>query len=199
MCCANIDTLDTQPDFHVAEIVKLSNNTKALLEIMDSVDKMPSCQKLASAAIVNSCSNLNHKSTLSTDQGVDAMLEKAQSIYAARLAVCELIDVNAPIPDACNPFRPSQRNTRKTGFSGWFNNNGPTDPVPYYEVYEDETAQHLDLCASSLASKPQWWTSYSNARQNGLMMCYAMRAQIERGMLSAVSINIKKTDELNRG
>lgn len=163
-----------------------------MLDIMDAVDKMPSCQKLASAAILNSCSSLNHKSTLSTDQGVDSMLEKAQSIYAARLAVCELIDVNAPIPDACNPFRPTQRNTRKTGFRGYFNDNGPTDPIPYYKVYEDQTAQHLDLCASSLASKPQWWTSYSNARQNGLVMCYGMRAQVERGMLSAVFTNVEQ-------
>lgn len=44
--------------------------------------------------------------------------------------------------------------------------------------------RHIRECLQSLESRPQWWTSYSNSRQNAAIMCQAARADIEKGMLN---------------
>lgn len=149
--------------------------------MLENVDKLPSCNKLASAALVNSCSQLDHSSTLSSDQGVQALLDKAKSIYSTRLAICELIEVGARIPDVCSPFKPTDALVPQTGIRGFFNRNGPTRPVGEYKLYDEETAKHLETCASALSKEPQWWTSYSNAKQNAIVICQAMRAEVEKG------------------
>lgn len=150
--------------------------------MMQSVDKLPSCNYIASRALINSCSQLDQSSTTGHGEGLDIILDQAKAIYGARLAVCELLEANSPVPSTCSAFKPNPRNTRKQGFRGFFSSHGPSTPVALYEIYDEETAKHLKTCSASLASKPQWWTSYSNARQNAVAMCHAMRAEVEKGV-----------------
>lgn len=160
----------------------LSDSVKQISAIMNSVDNIPSCTKVASSALLSSCSQLGHSDAISIDQGLDTMLDNTKSIYATRLAVCELIEANAAVPSACSSFKPTKVNTKEGFFRGFFTANGPTRPIAYYDIYDKQTADQLDACKSSLHKQPQSWTSYSNARQNAVVMCHAMRAEIERGI-----------------
>lgn len=148
---------------------------------MASVDNLPSCSKVASSALLHSCSQLGHSDAISVDKGLDTMLDNTKSIYATRLAICELIEAKAPIPISCSTFRPTHDNAKGGFFKGLFSVHRTSNPVPYYDVYDKETSEQLEECKSSLYQKSQMWTSYSNARQNAVIMCHAMRAEIERG------------------
>jgi hypothetical protein len=56
--------------------------------------------------------------------------------------------------------------------------------------YDDIKGQQLGQCLKSLESRPQWWTSYSNNRQNAVVMCQAARGQIEKGELSGRQVRV---------
>ncbi|KAI9827907.1 MAG: hypothetical protein M1826_006213 [Phylliscum demangeonii] len=43
--------------------------------------------------------------------------------------------------------------------------------------------QNILDCLGVLEKKPQWWTSYSNARQNAMVICQAVRSEIEKDEL----------------
>ena len=38
----------------------------------------------------------------------------------------------------------------------------------------------LEQCLKALESRPQWWTSYSNSRQNAMVICQASRIEVEK-------------------
>lgn len=87
-----------------------------------------------------------------------------RSVYAARLAICEIVSAGSAIPQACKSLDvSSEMNIHQT--SG------------FKHIRRDQ----LGLCLQSLESKPQWWTSYSNSKQNAMVMCQAARVDIEKG------------------
>lgn len=149
---------------------------------MQSVHRLPSCYKLASAALLNTCSELEQSSIPDTEHGIGTMLEKAKSIYATRLAICELLEINVPIPKSCSQFKPTERTSRMTGFKIPFTRSRKSAPNVQYQNYDDTTEKYVDRCAADLFSDGKWWTTYSNAKQNAIVMCHAMRAQLEKGM-----------------
>ncbi|GAB7363429.1 hypothetical protein MBLNU230_g3705t1 [Neophaeotheca triangularis] len=152
-----------------------------VMKIIKDVEKLPSCNKMASQALLNSCSALETPQSNDGEQrGPDTMLDEAKSIYAARLAVCELSGARATVPPGCTSFLPTANTARKTGFRGFIGRNGLSAPTTTYDHYEDVTEQNLDQCLGALESKPQWWTSYSNSRQNAVVMCHAMRSEVEK-------------------
>lgn len=58
-------------------------------------------------------------------------------------------------------------------------------------------------CLRALESRPQWWTSYSNSRQNAMVICQAARIETEREELldlhrSIVESSTKLDDGLRR-
>ena len=159
--------------------VHLTESSRQIIESMASVAQMPSCNKVASAALKNTCSEIDIDTSLNVGVTVDVMLEKSKSIYAARLAVCELIDAHASIPRACAAFQPSEDNT-------WRSYILPKRSRQY-PAYDHDTAQQLKPCLKALSSTPQLWTSYSNAKQNSILMCHAMRASIDKGGCSTSS------------
>lgn len=140
---------------------------------MSSVQSLPTCNKIASAGLMNSCSELDRTASSKSGLSLDDMLEQSKSIYAARLAICELSDAFAPIPKECTAFAPTK--------SSYFLRSILPGRRPEYPTYDAETAKHLNRCLKSLSRFPQSWTSYSNAKQNAVIMCRAMRASIERG------------------
>ncbi|EGC49326.1 nuclear membrane fusion protein Kar5 [Histoplasma capsulatum var. duboisii H88] len=89
-------------------------------------------------------------------------LDNLKALFAARLAVCELIGAGAAIPEQCSPILISHST---------YGHPGEQDQVQ---------PSRLEPCLRSLESRPQWWTSYSNSRQNAAVMCQAARTEIER-------------------
>lgn len=135
---------------------------------------------MAASALMDSCATLDDAGTTDSTKDADVSLDQAKSIFATRLAICEILEAKASIPGKCEAFVPSDQNTRKKGFMGRFTSQGATKPTLSYPVYESSTEQHLDQCRTALASRSQWWTSYSNSRQNAVSLCHAVRGAIEK-------------------
>jgi hypothetical protein len=91
-------------------------------------------------------------------------MEDVRSIYAAQLAICEIVSAETAIPQSCKSLAlfPELKSHRELSSKS---------------VRKD----HLSQCLQSLESRPQWWTSYSNSRQNAVVMCQAAREDIEKG------------------
>jgi len=139
--------------------------------LLESLTAAPSCTRIAAARLVTSCQSFEGKGT--ADQESYEALDRIRSVYAARLAICELEGAGASVPSPCLPVTLSPP-TSKNRF--WFlsKRNVPdtgTDLVPEYL---------LEQCLKALESRPQWWTSYSNNRQNAMVICQASRLEVEK-------------------
>ncbi|KAF2274702.1 uncharacterized protein EI97DRAFT_468590 [Westerdykella ornata] len=150
------------------------------LQIIHPIQSGPRCHYQAALNLLNDCKFLE---SASPDVKVDseATLQQLETIYAARLAVCELMSANVPIPPDCKVVTPSPEACikKRSGYTSWFSQaerpNGdrlcyPGSPPP----------KEFQRCMKALFSQNQSWMSYSNARQNAVVMCHASRDVIEK-------------------
>lgn len=102
-------------------------------------------------------------------------METLKSVYAAQLALCEITDAGANPPGTCEPFLPNNpvQLSRKLARN-----------ANYPEATPKALKGKLSFCLQSLESRPQHWTSYSNNRQNAVIMCQAARIDVEKGSLT---------------
>ncbi|RAQ69658.1 nuclear membrane fusion protein Kar5 [Aspergillus flavus] len=152
----------------------------------------PSCNRIAASRLVKSCQSVRGKIN-NIDPETYRILEHTRALYAARLAICELNGAGTHIPNACLPvtFPPPQ----KKGIFGFsLKSETPVngvDPVP---------VQLLESCLKSLESRPQWWTSYSNSRQNAFVICQAARTENEKEeLLNLHRSVVEGSNKLNQG
>ncbi|KAJ1717224.1 nuclear membrane fusion protein Kar5 [Aspergillus flavus] len=152
----------------------------------------PSCNRIAASRLVKSCQSVRVKIN-NIDPETYRILEHTRALYAARLAICELNGAGTHIPNACLPvtFPPPQ----KKGIFGFsLKSETPVngvDPVP---------VQLLESCLKSLESRPQWWTSYSNSRQNAFVICQAARTENEKEeLLNLHRSVVEGSNKLNQG
>lgn len=161
------------------------------VQLLESMKSAPSCNRLAATKLVTSCQSIGGQaSSLGSDH--HGTLERIRSLYAARLAICELDGAGASIPASCSPVAVSPPQKRTFfGFSGKYKSQNDIEDIP----------QHLlESCLKSLESRPQWWTSYSNSRQNAVVICQAARIENEKEELldlhrSIIDVTLK----LNHG
>lgn len=144
------------------------------LRLLDSMQHAPSCNQRAVASLITSCQALSPETSERRHYThSDSDLDHVKSLYAARLAVCEITGTGAAIPEKCLDTFPSH-NSRRPQYQ---------DSSQGFQVVDEERnipATVLETCLRSLESKPQWWTSYSNSRQNAAVMCHAARFDIEK-------------------
>jgi hypothetical protein len=148
------------------------------VRLLESVKSSSSCDRIATTKLLTSCQLLKENSEDEEEvvwTGQSAR-DRIKSIYAARLALCELAGAGTPVPSACSrldiPTSPYQEDVL-TWKGDDFNSKVP-ETVPY---------SILEPCLKSLESRPQWWTSYSNNRQNAVVICQAARIDIETSQL----------------
>ncbi|KAI1912682.1 hypothetical protein LOZ12_002640 [Ophidiomyces ophidiicola] len=141
------------------------------IRLLDSMKTSSSCHQRAVMDLVSSCQSLEDNAK-SRGKDSSTHLDQFKSLYAARLAVCELDGAGAATPDSCIPILNIQH--EDTILNSY--NEGE-------KVRKVVVPAHLTSCLQSLESKPQWWTSYSNSRQNAAVMCQASRFEIERDEL----------------
>lgn len=146
------------------------------LEILHSMQASPSCHRLATSALLDSCQSID-----GSKHDSEASLEDTRSIYAAQLAVCEIQSADSKVPASCETLTP----TRKIGL---FNRLET-------QIVKTERLSH---CLQALETRPQWWTSYSNNRQNAVVICQATRADIERGETSVEQLIRSHCSRLSR-
>ncbi|KXL44559.1 hypothetical protein M433DRAFT_135060 [Acidomyces richmondensis BFW] len=163
---------------------------------------MPSCQRIATASLLHSCASLegdgagsggasSHRSRSSSSpilEGKDLFFDSEMTLYATRLAICEISSATTP-PTACLPFLPTSHLVKKSHWAGWFTKSSggiPTQPRQLYPDYDSATRENLQPCLASLSDTPIW-ISFSNAKQNALHICSSMRAYVDRDELATVS------------
>ncbi|KAJ5105761.1 hypothetical protein NUU61_003108 [Penicillium alfredii] len=168
------------------------------VKLLYSMKSSPSCNRIAATRLVTSCqgfdgSGSNSNSQADTDTEMTGTLDGIRSVYAARLAICELDGAGAVIPSPCLPVTispPAQKQWFGFATRPGSPNTGP-DTVP---------KEVLSHCLRALESRPQWWTSYSNSRQNALVICQAARIETEKEELLDLHRSIVKSSiKLNTG
>ena len=143
------------------------------MSLLNSMQAAPSCNRLAASTLLNSCQSTEEPTT-----STESFLEFVRSIYAAQLAMCEIMSAGSAVPVQCEPFKPGDTQPEWIGRSGTGARVRREHASP-----SDIASQQLGRCLQSLESRPQWWTSYSNSRQNAVVMCQAARVDIEKGNL----------------
>ncbi|MCJ1412108.1 hypothetical protein MMC19_006200 [Ptychographa xylographoides] len=126
------------------------------LELLSSMQSAPSCNRVATTKLLTACKSIEGPSPT-----VESTLDDIRSLYAAQLAVCELQDAGSQMPPHCS-FNLLPESSRSA------------------EDYGELDANQLRQCLVSLESRPQWWTSYSNNKQNAVVLCQATRVEIEK-------------------
>jgi hypothetical protein len=143
--------------------------------VLETLESAPSCHRVATLRLISSCQSLERTSSTEVD------LYETREEYATKLAMCELSGAKATISSHCADFVPCARACPKAPFSGFLRRPQHTDEVHGKACYQDVTRLQVKQCISALHSKPQWWTSYSNALQNVVVVCQASRSAIEKG------------------
>jgi hypothetical protein len=172
----DLTALLTSPMVHQPEVFDEA------LRLLTSIQSSPSCTRLAASNLISSCQSFTgpSKDTDRSTPDSEAALDDLKSIYAARLALCELVGAGTPVPSMCAPLIPSDQAKSKRGFRAFLKQESKQSGATETDRGIIR-GQQLGQCLKSLESRPQWWTSYSNNRQNAVVMCHAARAQIEQG------------------
>ena len=164
--------------------------------LLGSLRVSPSCNRLATVGLLRSCEDFNEQNSVSLKQK-QPRLDHVKSTYAARIAVCELLEAAADVPSTCLPLmsQGAHYNSPESRYPS--SSEFITDRDAQADIYEIDTAQ-LEICLQSLEGRPQWWTSYSNGRQNAIILCEAVRGEAEKGKVSSsyVSAKLKAKDQL---
>ncbi|KAF2860143.1 hypothetical protein K470DRAFT_217565, partial [Piedraia hortae CBS 480.64] len=168
------------------------------LETVRNLESQPSCQKVAAAALVHSCSTLEGSISPDPDdesKGIDTFLNEEMTVYATRLAVCELNVVRKSVPTECEVFIPTTRQPKTKILSALFSlpANAQQAPLGYKETSKERVGQ----CISALRMESQTWTSYSNSYHNAVNICNAMRGEVEKDHeLSRFKVLTKATESV---
>ena len=163
------------------------------LRLLTSLQSSPSCTRLAASTLISSCQSFTaaSKDTDRSSPASEAALDDLKSIYAVRLAVCELVGAGTGVPSSCEPLMPSDQATSKRGFRAFLKQDSRQRHAKGTN-YGDIKGQQLGQCLRALESRPQWWTSYSNNRQNAVVMCQAARVQMEKGKRDKSKVLLRK-------
>ena len=139
------------------------------LQILTAMENSPSCNRLAVSTLLTSCQAID-----GSISGAESSLDDVKSLYAAQLAVCELAGAGSTIPIQCKSLTLMQQNGKK-------GSRGPGDTKRLRPGSREFDKDQLSVCLQLLESRPQWWTSYSNSRQNAGIMCRAARTDVDKG------------------
>lgn len=159
-----------------------SRNHRVITQAVDFVVSMqnaPTCTRMAASHLMSECKLLEHAPDFAKSRP-EAYLDNVKTEYAAKLAVCELLSAqpNNPVPPTnCEMLVPTSHACSRRG-TWWYSR--PETTVNEKQCYPEIKEYQYTQCLKTLQSSPQYWTSFSNARQNAVVMCQASRDAIER-------------------
>ncbi|KAJ5993601.1 hypothetical protein N7451_009325 [Penicillium sp. IBT 35674x] len=162
------------------------------VQILDAMKSSPSCHRIAATKLVSSCQEMGGKEAKTREQY--EALDQTRSVYAARLAICELEGAGSSTPTQCLPLTVSPVEAKlRFNFMAKAKQSDSNAAEYPKEV--------LEFCLRTLESRPQWWTSYSNNRQNAMVICQAARMETEKDELlnlhrSIVDSNVRLNEGL---
>lgn len=180
-------------DFLHVKTSEHDNIFKGAIQLLESMKSSPSCNRIAASKLLASCKSIE-KSASDERQPTLTSLDRVKSVYAARLALCEIAEAGAAIPSPCSPLYISS--SPKKAVSGSIFGQQWATP----DQLNPTSMESLDSCLHALESRPQWWTSYSNSRQNAVMICQAARIDLEKEEVLELHRRItENTLRLNNG
>lgn len=152
----------------------------------------PSCHRVAATRLVSSCQALGEKSEVKSNSS--EALDLIRSVYAARLAICELDDAGVAVPSPCLRLTVTPPTPQKTLF-------GFTAKPKSHDTGSDMfPREFVEQCLKTLEARPQSWTSYSNNRQNAVVICRAAHIETEKEELLSLHRSIVESSfKLNEG
>jgi hypothetical protein len=163
------------------------------VQLLEFIKYSPSCNRIAATRLVTSCQSIGGKAE-NIESDTHVALDHLRSVYAARLAICELNGAGTATPQSCLPVTVSSQH--KKGFFGFSNKY----QQPRVHATDSIPTELLEPCLRSLESRPQWWTSYSNSRQNAMVICQASRIENEKEeLLELHRFVVESTIKLNHG
>lgn len=162
------------------------------VQLLDTMRSSPSCNRLAASRLVTSCQSVGSINERK-DPDLYVALEHVRSLYAARLAICELNEAGATTPSPCAQVTSSTQHRK--GIFGFSSKH--QSPLQGPDVVSRDL---LAPCLKTLESRPQWWTSYSNSRQNAIVICQAARVESEKDeLLELYKSILEASSKLNSG
>ncbi|KAL8767090.1 MAG: hypothetical protein Q9209_006317 [Squamulea sp. 1 TL-2023] len=161
----------SSPDTDLKTLLWIAPNSQSqvytnALQVLEGLRASPSCHRLAAATLIHSCQSID-----GSNPNPEDALEDVKSVYATQLALCEITDAGSRPPPNCEAFLPS--NIAQSGRKLSRNSDRPAATTIALKG-------KLGLCLQSLESRPQHWTSYSNNRQNAVIMCQAARIDVDK-------------------
>ena len=147
------------------------------LSLLTSIQSAPSCNRLAASMLLTGCQSIDGSTS-----NAEVSIEQSKSLYAAQLAMCEIVSAGSAIPQQCKPLAPPKT---KAGHGG-LRTSSHTLQDENKSGKRDIASRQLGQCLQALESRPQWWTSYSNSRQNAVIMCKAAREDVAKGAFTAL-------------
>lgn len=167
-------------DLTIPHSIELPSAKEDLVQFLDTTEKLPTCYRVASAALANACSG--------SDGSLFSISQQERNLFGTRGAICELLEAGLPIPHACSSFVPTVKSTIKQTFEQYLRQKDMKMPIIQYPRYNQATVKDLDRCMSKISGNMHFWTSYSNSMQNAYEICRAMRAEVESGELCQILI-----------
>ncbi|KAK3678562.1 hypothetical protein LTR78_001860 [Recurvomyces mirabilis] len=173
----NIIDAPSLPDY------AFSNAAKTELAAIKKYQSLPTCERLATGALLTSCASLERPVSVNPDDpapGADALVRDQQQLYAARLSVCRLNHTGNPIPKACLPLLPTERNTKRKWLTGILGK--ATSHETSYPDYERDSEAHAGACIKALyhEGNGQAWTTYETSGHSMIVTCRSLRDDVER-------------------
>lgn len=128
------------------------------MRVVDTLTQQSTCHQTAAAQLLLTCKALGAE--MDKDDGERELLERAKSVYAVRVAVCETGEGRAAVPSACSSIL----------------------DVPQRLDHEIDVVSSKTLapCLGALMVEHYYWTSYSNNRQDANTLCQATTLESTR-------------------
>ncbi|KAH0843612.1 hypothetical protein FOPE_08612 [Fonsecaea pedrosoi] len=128
------------------------------MRVVDNLATQSTCHQAAAGHLLVTCKTIG--ANMGRQQGKHELLERAQSVYAVRVAVCETGEGRAAIPPACKPIL----------------------EIPQRLDHEIDVVNSkiLASCLEALITEHYYWTSYSNNRQDANTLCQATTIESSR-------------------
>ncbi len=121
------------------------------MHVIDNLATQSTCHQAAAAQLLVTCKAAGKG--FSQESARHELLERAQAVYAVRLAVCETGEGRATVPRACKPILHIPQRL-----------GAEIDVV---------NGKSLASCLEALMIEHYYWTSYSNNRQDANTLCQA--------------------------
>ncbi|KAJ9608531.1 hypothetical protein H2200_007519 [Cladophialophora chaetospira] len=128
------------------------------MRVVDALATQSTCHQAAAGQLLVTCKAVG--ANMAKEDGKYELLERAKSVYAIRVAVCETGEGKADVPSMCNPIL--------------------SIPLRLDHEIDVISSRTLAPCLGALMEEHFYWTSYSNNRQDANTLCQATTLESTR-------------------